>query len=248
MRRIPLVIVILFAAQLAVSATAMAETNPYLEAGIPAPTRKWFGPDYKQTVEVLTAGKVPLPRLSDPQGAVILRRITSTDNLSLERNESLPLTVRMQDFLQVQQAATAISKLYLGAMTREDYRPELARLTAFVLHTSAQGVDLAEEILPTIPKDEKYATRMEGLRRMNEGLTTTFVAAERMLTEQNGFSAPDLSALLDAMATTLPRLKKSFPPDVQIELRKKLVADKARFKKDEDAKGIDRMIGELGGT
>jgi hypothetical protein len=42
---------------------------------------------------------------------------------------------------------------------------------------------------------------MEGLRKMNEGLTTVFVGAEEMLAEQNGFSAEDLSILLDAMAS-----------------------------------------------
>jgi hypothetical protein len=50
------------------------------------------------------------------------------------------------------------------------------------------------------------------------------------------------------MTSTLPRLKKGFPPDVRIELRKKLETDKARFKKDEDAHRLDQMIGELGGA
>ena len=87
---------------------------------------------------------------------------------------------------------------------------------------------------------------MEGLKQMNEGLTSVFVGSEQMLAEQNGFSAEDLSVLLDAMAQTLPRIKKGFPPDVRIELRKKLETDKARFKKDEDARRLDQMLAELG--
>jgi hypothetical protein len=67
-----------------------------------------------------------------------------------------------------------------------------------------------------------------------------------MLAEQNGFSAEDLSVVLDAMASTLPRIKTGFPPDVRIELRKKLETDKARFKKAEDTHRLDQMIAELG--
>lgn len=245
MHRTLLAIAILLATLLAVA--AMAETNPFLEAGIPAATRQWSGPDYARALEILTAGKVPLPRFDDPQGAALLRRMTSTDNLSLQRDKSVPLTGRLQDFLQVQQGAGNLLSLYLVAK-EGDYRPELAHTAAFLLHASAQGVDLVEEMVPMLPKDEQYATRMEGRKKMDEGMTSIFVGAEQMLAEQNGFSADDLSVLLDAMADTLPRLKKCFPPDARIELRKKLEADKARFKKDEDARRIDRMIGELGGA
>lgn len=72
MHRSVLMIVLLFASQLA--ATAVAETNPFLEAGIPATTRTWSGPDYERTAEILTAGKVALPKVSDPRGAALLQR------------------------------------------------------------------------------------------------------------------------------------------------------------------------------
>lgn len=88
---------------------------------------------------------------------------------------------------------------------------------------------------------------MEGLKQMNDGLTRVFVGTEQMLSERNGLAPDDLSILLEAMATTLPRIKIVFPNDVRIELRKKLEADKARFQKEEDVRRLDRMIGELGG-
>ena len=92
------------------------------------------------------------------------------------------------------------------------------------------------------------ATRMAGPKEMNEGVTTVFVSTEGMLAEENGFAAEDLSRLLDAMASTLLHLKKGIPSDVRIELRKKLEADKARFKKEEDARRLDQIIAELGGA
>jgi hypothetical protein len=246
MHRSVLPIALLLAAHLAVAAAA--ETNPFLEAGIPSSARSWSGPDYARTAEILTVGKVRLPTFSDLQGTALLLRMTSTDNLSLQRDKSLPLSARLPDFLQVQAGASELAKLYLAASDGGGYRKEVARITAFLLHSSAQGVNLIAELLPTLPKDETYATRMEGLQEMKDGMTTAFVSTEGMLVEENGFSADDLSRLLDAMASTLPTLKQGFPADVRIELRKKLEADKARFKKDEDTKRLNRMIGELGGA
>jgi hypothetical protein len=86
--------------------------------------------------------------------------MASTDNLSLQRDKNVPLSARMQDFLQVQQATGKLLSLYLGAKGG-GYRPELARLMAFILHSSAQGVDLVEEFMPTLARDEAYASRME---------------------------------------------------------------------------------------
>lgn len=245
MSRSILAIAILFAAHLTVAAGA--QTNPFLEAGVPATSRIWTGPDYTRAVEVLSAGKVPLPRFVDPQGAAILDRMTSTENFSLQRNKDVTLSLRLQDFLQIQQGATRLLSLYVNAKDL-DYRPELTRLAAFILHSSAQGVDLAQEFTPTIPKDDTYTTRMEGLKKMNDGLTRVFVGTEQMLSERNNLAPDDLSILLEAMATTLPRIKTVFPADVRIELRKKLEADKARFQKEEDVRRLDRMIGELGGA
>jgi hypothetical protein len=136
MHRSVLAIAILLAAPLAVA--AVAETNPFLEAGIPAASRSWTGPDYERTLEILVAGKVPLPSFADPQGAALLRRMTSTDNLSLQRDKSVPLSARLLDFLQVQQGAGRLLSLYAGAK-EGGYRPELACIAAFVLHSSARG-------------------------------------------------------------------------------------------------------------
>jgi hypothetical protein len=231
---------------LALPLAAAAQTDPFLEAGVPAATRLWSGPDYQRAAEILTAGKVPLPKFADPQGAALLRRATSLDNLALLGDKSLPLTARMDEFIQLQQGAVGLLKLYLVASDAGGYRQELAGLTALLLHSSARGAELVEEMLPTLPKDETYASRMEGLKEMKEGMTTAFVGTEQMLTPENNFSPEDLSLLLEAMAQTLPHLKTGFPPEVRIEMRKKLEDDKARFKKDEDTRRLDRMLSELG--
>jgi len=242
MRTLLLASAILFSSHLAV---AQPQPNPFLAAGMPAVSRAWSGTDYQRAAEILAAGKVPLPRLSDPQGAALLGRMTSLQNLALERDSKLPLQSRLEDFVPLQQGASSLLKQYLAAGARGGFRPETARIAAFLVRSSALGLELVTEMIPTVPKDEHYATRMAGVKQMNDGMTTVFVGCEQMLTPSNHFAPEDLSILLEAMAETLPRVKKTFSADYRVELRKKLEADRPRFKAPEDARRIDAMIAAL---
>jgi hypothetical protein len=242
MRTLLLASATLLAAHLAV---AQAPPDPFLAAGIPAVSRAWSGPDYQRAAAVLAAGKVPLPRLSDPQGAALLGRMTSLENLALERDPKLSLQARLEDFIPLQQGASSLLKQYLAAGARGGFRPETARLAAFLVRSSALGLELVTEMIPTVPKDEKYATRMAGVKQMNDGMTSVFVGCEQMLTPSNHFAPEDLSILLAAMAETLPRVKKTFSADFSVELRRKLEADRPRFKAPEDVRRIDAMIAAL---
>jgi len=129
---------------------------------------------------------------------------------------------------------------------RQNLNSEMAELLGFMMYVSALGVDLTDELLPTIPKDDQYQVRMDGLRQMYSGLTTVFAGAEHTLTENNGFSSRDRSVVLIAMAATLPRVKKIFAKDFRAELRTKLEADKAKFPEPADAARIEEMVRELG--
>jgi hypothetical protein len=223
-----------------------AEPSPFLAAGIPAPSREWHGSAYEQAAQILASGSVALPRLSDAQGAALLQRITSTANFSYHRIRDVPIQARIEDYVRLLQGTNSILKLYYeAAIEGQDFYTEMATLMAFLLHVSALGVELADELIPTIPQDDTYAARMEGLRRMNSGLTSVFVGAETTLTESHIYSPEDLSIVLDAMARTLPRIKKAFPPDYRIALRQKLQADKMKFTAPADIRNFDEMIREL---
>jgi hypothetical protein len=223
-------------------------TNPYLEAGIPASDREWHGADYARTSEILSAGKVALPRLSDPLGAALLNRLTSTENFSLNRNRALPVEARLSDYLGVQQATSTVLNLYLAMMLRGEAKvtAEMTQIVAFSLQVSALGIDLVEEFLPKIPKDESYAKRMEGLKQMYSGMSTQFQGAEAMLGETKVYSQPERSLLLDAMADALPVLKKAFSQDFRVELRKKFEEDRKLFSSSQDLDRLQSMIRELG--
>lgn len=220
--------------------------DAFLESGIPASSREWLGADYEIAVRILTSGKLKLPRFSDPQGSAILSRITATENFSFHRNKSLPLRSRFEDYLKLQESTNTLAKAYFAASLKgERVNKEVSRLLAFLLLASVVGVDLMDEFVPTIPRDDKYAVRMDGLRQFRSGLTTQFVGAEMTLTEANGFSSDDRSAILEAMGATLPKLKGAFAADVRIELARKLEIDKTRLNRPKDIQLLDGMIREL---
>ncbi len=85
---------------------------------------------------------------------------------------------------------------------------------------------------------------MAGLKQMHAGLTSVFVGAEQMLGDQRILTAADRSVVLEAMASTLPRIKEAFSPEYRIEL-KKLEEDKARFDRPEDAARLGAMLREI---
>jgi hypothetical protein len=246
MRTVLLASAILLSPHLAAATVTDAQPDPFLAAGIPAISRVWSGPDYQRAAEILAAGKVPLPRLSDPQGAALLGRMTSLENLALERDPKLSLQSRLGDFFPLQQGASSLLEQYLAAGARGGFRPETARLAAFLVRSSAQGLELVTEMPPILPKDEHYAAWMAGAKQMNDGMTSVFVACEQLLMPDNHFAPEDLSILLAAMAETLPQAKKAFAADFRIELRKQLAADRPHFKASEDVRRIDAMVAALG--
>lgn len=227
---------------------AFCEDTLYLRAGIPAATREWTGGDYARTLQVISSGVAPLPYFSDKQGAELLNRIMAMENFSFHRNRSVPIQVRLEDFLKQYQSVNSLMKIYYSKSPNgRQQHAELSRLLAYSLHTAAEGMALVDEFLPTIHKDGQYATRMDGLRQMKSGLTTAFVGAELTLTEDNGFTNEDRSAVLGAMASTLPKLNSVFTPEYRSELRRKLQADSLKFKNATDIAKINSMIRDLGG-
>lgn len=232
----------LFIAQLSLSAP---QSDPFLAAGFPASDREWTGSDYGAVVQAIQTGRAPLPRLSDENARRYLERLTATKNLSLHRNKNVPLNQRMGDFLQIMDKVGTVLKTYLvQANAGQDLHAEMSRIMAFQLYVAALGVDLMNEFLPTVPKDDKYEVRMRGVKQMYSGLTSVFAGATTSLTETSFYSTNDISGLLRAMQDSLPTLMQAFSPDYMLELQRKLTEQKSHFT-GQDLKYIDKMLKEL---
>jgi hypothetical protein len=228
------------------SGSRVLKTDVFLEAGIPPIEREWHGTDYKVAAEIFWSQKAPLPHFAHPQGAALLRRMTSRENLSFHRNRSLSASVRLEDYLLLLDGVSSITEAYLTvAKQGRDVPQETAGMVALLLEVGALGMELAEEFIPTVPIDEKYAVRIAGVKKMQAGVAGMFAGAELSLAERKFYQPDDLSTLLEAMAHTLPRLKPALSPDFQIELRRRLEAHYSEFNRSEDRQRIERMLKEL---
>lgn len=225
----------------------VAQTNTLAEAGFPAASRAWAGDDYARVAELLADGKTPLPRLADEEGQAFIRRMTSTENLAFYRNRSLPIGQRLVGFIALLDGVSTVTKRYLAAAGQgADVHRELTAESIFLLRAAAVGVDLMEEFFPTVPRDDQYAARVQGVEQFKSGLTAMFVGAEASLSEQGFYSSEDRSGLLAAMAETLPTVGKIFAADYKVELRRKLEARRAAFPGEQDARNLQAMVDELG--
>jgi hypothetical protein len=223
------------------------EAEALVALGFPALSRPWRGADYASSAQLVQAGKVALPRLDDPRGSAILQRLLAPENLTFARSRSLPFATRAQDYGQIATSVGSWMLLYLRPISegQPPAHAELARLTAFLVEVGAVGEEILEEVQPTLEDEPAESPRRQGFQQTRSGLMQIFQGAEQMLTESAyGFTAEDHALILRAMATHLPRIKKVFPGDVAMELRKRLQADQAHFS-GENRAYLARMVREL---
>ena len=222
--------------------TEIQEATALAEMGFPAVDRVWRGEDYAKAASMISTGKVVLPKFSDLQGLVILKRLLSVDNLASYRQSEVPIGQRFPPFFQMTQATSQIFGSYAQAADRgEKVGEEIAHLTGLLLRQSELGLNLTAELGKTLTDQEKIA-RKEGLRQFQNGTITMFTGAEQILGNTTLLSPQERSLLVAIMKDTLPTLSFVFPADVRIEFRKKLEARMSEFSNPKDQANLTAMI------
>ena len=209
---------------LLISTLVHAETIDELVArGCPSPAREWQAKDYNALKELLVKGTLPLPRLESESGREILHRLTDTENLSFHHNRNLPLETRFPDLMNLMDGAKSIMMLYVRAANAgEKVEKELTDLLVFQLAAASTAIELTEEFIPTIPKDEKYKTRMEGFAKMKSGLATILDGAITSLSERTVYSDESVARMARGIREYYPRFASMLPETAKAEFRLKI--------------------------
>jgi hypothetical protein len=222
-------------------------SEEYIRLGLAAPDRDWSGNDMVEAEKVLASlaqkGYRHLPRYQSERSGEVFARLTSPQNLDLFRNRSLPLDGRFPQTLNYLQAGNEIFKLYFSAYLKKEVRDsELVELMGAQFRTTAVLLELVDEFLPTIKKDDpKYEVRMQGLEQMKRGLASIVAGGLQTLTEREGYRASELARLVGYMQETFPLIVPRLPPGVRAETiirLEKLQADSAM-------KDLQPGLGEL---
>lgn len=207
----------------------------------------WAGAEAARAAELLGSDKVRLPLLSDDDGAVILGRLLSRDNLAFYADQATSIERRISDYLETLNSYKSILVSYLLAnqSNQNRYHSEIAALMAYMLHEAVTGTNLMNEFLPTVPRDKSYETRMQGVQSINNGFHKMFEGALMSTYETTVYSRSDISALLAAMAETLPVLKPGLPETTVNRLRSDLIRRQDSLQTEPDREAVKRMLAAL---
>ena len=218
-------------------------TIDYVAHGMPATDRDWNGAEIETFARVIRSKVVPLPRLSEKEGAEQFRRLVSEANFGLARDTAIPLDGRIPDFLRFIQAQRDIMMQYVTEANQgADLHREVTELMCYMLKSSTVMIKLSDELVPTIKKDSTFEIRMDGLKKMKNAMAVAFTGAEESLSERNFYDAADLSRLLKTMTDCLPIFAATFSNEFRQELGLKLKKRMEEFPSADDKASIHSML------
>ena len=186
--------------------------------------------------------------MKDDEGAEVLQRFCSIENLSYGRNKTLPLTSRMQDAMQMQSAVSTLGKIYASkAVKGEKIGDESALLLGILLDLATLQIELVDEFIPSIKRDADYDFRMKGLKKMRTGLATVFVSAYSAVAEDPLFTDKNRSDILAKIALNSERFATVLDQDVKSEMLLKHKKLNEKINDPKDTTAITTILAALKG-
>jgi hypothetical protein len=148
------------------------------DTSVPPVERIWTSKDYKQVVELIAAEKITPPSTSDSTSRDLFNRIISRDNLAFATDKTLPLETRGQEIIDIMGSVGVIQTMYVGRLlSTQQMTKDFALIAAFLIHACKTAWLTTEEYMAAVPKDEKYAVRMEGLEKTKVGFSEILTGA-----------------------------------------------------------------------
>jgi len=208
-------------------------SEEYMRLGLPAHDREWVAEDMAKAEKVLTAlaqtGYRQLPRYRSERSGEVFARLVSTQNHDAFKNQSLPFEIRFPLALNYFQASNQVFARYVaGFIGKEVPGSDVVELMGNQLRTTAILLDLADEFVPRIKKDDpQYQVRMEGLDQMRRGLASIISGGLQTLTEKESYRSSDLVRLVGYMLDTYAQIVPRLPPGARTETLLRLEAMQA---------------------
>ncbi len=223
------------------SATSLAApVSDYVKAGCPPPDRAWSDADYVKFGELLKTGKIELPMLNDESKPIFLA-LVNREGLARYLNKDVPLRDRLNECLKGYMALLPVLKQYGERYdAKADCSREAAGVIALVIYSTTSLVNLMEELLPTIPKDDNYEARMAGIQQMKGGIRTILLSAADSLAST--FAEEDVLTILEAMNENLPAQGEFVGPAFVQELRAKVAGFLGKEKSAKIKAAVQRLL------
>lgn len=177
----------------------------------PPADRPWNSADYRALMDMVRSGQAPLPTLADPSGKAVFERMVNVENTALwmARKQELSAGVRMQEMAATLESVNALLMAYLSeAQKGKPYDREMAKLMIYVFTLTGMSIGVADEFMATMPKDDRYETRMAGLRQMQQGSRTVLAGMVQSIAETRFYSKASTLELVGSVVTHLPSFQR----------------------------------------
>lgn len=214
----------------------------YTDAGCKPANQVWSASDYETFVALLISGKVPLPQPSDSDGAKLLSRLCSEENLLFCTDKNATLGSRFGRIRGILMVLAEVQKHILNITDKERrVGPVFAMTTAFSLRVQMQAIRLSKE----------YQGEAQG--EMKQWIAKFYTACGAMMARSHkilatdGFSSPEhYSLLLSAIADSAPDFASIMSANQRRDAAKSFQAVRAKFASTQDMKAIDEIVSALG--
>ena len=227
---------------LAVSPGAAQQQTPSL---YPPTDRPWSSADYISAVGSIKSGQVPLPELSDPSGKRLFERIISMENIALAGagKTDLAMEIRMPEAINTFDAGKALLMLYVNEAAKSPrYERETAKLLVYVMTLAKAMIGLSNEFITTIRKDDKYETRMAGVKMMHQGLRGMFAGLVQSIADTRFYSKASTLELIRGAVTCLPAFQPVLTSADRQDFQR-LIQEQLKVTRDAD---IKKALGQMG--
>jgi hypothetical protein len=174
----------------------------------PPADRLWNSADYRALMDIVGSGQAPLPTLADPSGKAVFGRMVNVENTALWRAPK-PAGAHMEEMAATLEAVNALLRAYMKEAQRgKPYEGELARLMVYIFTMTSMSIGVADEFIATIPKNDRYETRMAGLRQMQQGSRTVFAAMVQNIAETRFYSKASTLEMAGSVVTHVPSFQR----------------------------------------
>lgn len=200
----------------------------YVALGLPAYDHAWMSRDLAVAAERLEALAVQhpeqLPRFASGRSGKTFARIAAPADRRFFETRSLALGVRMSEAMAFLSASNSIVKVYIGGYTAGQIAgADLIELMGSQLRSSLVVLELLDELVPTISKDDpKYQTRMAGVDKVRGGLAQVVSGAITSFSETQVYSVDDRRKLAEYCRETFPALVPRLTPASRAEVHQRL--------------------------
>jgi hypothetical protein len=178
----------------------------------PPVDRAWGSSEYRQFVESVKSGRLPLPLLTNPTSKPVFERIVSDENIAhvLPWNKHIPATVRLQEVMGTLGATEMLLALYLDETRKgQPHERELAKLMVQMISLAGNAIVLADEGMTTTPGDSSFSTREYGLQVMRQSVRTIFAGVIQSISETHFFSKASTLEMARGVVTYLPSFQST---------------------------------------